>query len=165
MMNDHRIRPLGGAHEHPVDARRSHRSHSEVSTLQRRKRIHVLIADDHPGIRVGLCELLSCLDDIEVIGSVVNGKDAVALAAMLVPDVILIDVGMPVMDGIEATRCILATNPDLRVVTLTASRDRRDEAFQAGAAAHVMKDATPAELIGCIRAVATGETQCPHRYV
>ena len=94
------------------------------------------------------------MSDIEVIGSAVSGTEAVALAATLTPDVVVMDVGMPIMDGIEATRRILATNPGLRVVTLTALRDRRDEALRAGAAAHVLKDATPDELIGCIRAVA-----------
>jgi DNA-binding NarL/FixJ family response regulator len=134
------------------------RNRSEVSSLEHDNCIRVLIVDDHPGIRVGLGELLACTGDIEVIGCAVSGTEAVALAATLAPDVVVMDVGMPVMDGIEATRRILAMNPDLRVVTLTALRDRRDEALRAGAAAHVLKDATPDELIGCIRAVAMAAT-------
>lgn len=119
-----------------------------------RQRIRVLIADDHDGIRGSLSQLLTCTDDIEVIGTAANGDQAIAIAAALGPDVILMDIGMPVIDGIEATRRIRMRNPAMRIVTLTGFHDRQEEALCAGAAAHLRKDAAPDELISCIRAVA-----------
>jgi DNA-binding NarL/FixJ family response regulator len=116
--------------------------------------IRVLVADDHERIRCALGQLLGTVEDIEVVGLAVDGAEAVAMAASLAPDVILMDVSMPALDGIEATRRIVEQNPGLGVVTLTAFRSHRDEARHAGAAAHLLKDAAPEELIRCIRDVA-----------
>jgi DNA-binding NarL/FixJ family response regulator len=113
-----------------------------------------LVADDHARIRRALGTLLATVDDVEVVGFAVDGAQAVSLAAELEPDVVVMDVGMPIVDGIEATRRILEANPALRVITLTAFRERQDEAYQAGAAAHLLKDAAPEELIRCVRAAA-----------
>ena len=117
------------------------------------ERLRVLVADDHACIRVALGQLLASLEDMEVVGFAVDGAQAVALAAQLAPDVVVMDVSMPLVDGIEATRRILETNPALRVVTLTAFRERQEEAYRAGAAAHLLKDGAPEELIRCLRAV------------
>jgi DNA-binding NarL/FixJ family response regulator len=118
--------------------------------------IRVLVADDHHSVRLSLNRLLSQVEDIEVVGLAVDGAHAVALAASLSPDIVLMDVSMPILDGIEATRKIIQQNPSLGIVTLTAFRTNSDEAHRAGAAAHVLKDAPPEELIGCIRSVAAG---------
>jgi DNA-binding NarL/FixJ family response regulator len=115
--------------------------------------IRVLIVDDHDRTRFAVGQLLSASDDIEVVGEAADGAEAVALAARLAPDVVLMDVSMPVLDGLEATRRIVNENPRLRVVTLTAFGNRSEEARRAGAVAHILKDAPPWELMRCIREV------------
>jgi DNA-binding NarL/FixJ family response regulator len=115
------------------------------------QRIRVLVADDHARIRAALGLLLGSLEDVEVVGFAVDGAQAVDLACRLAPDVVVMDISMPGVDGIEATRRIVEANPGLKVVTLTACRERQDEAYRAGAAAHVLKDAAPEELIRCVR--------------
>jgi DNA-binding NarL/FixJ family response regulator len=118
--------------------------------------VRVLIADDQRVVRDGITLVVGLLDGIEVVGAVGDGAEAVAQAATLRPDVVLMDLHMPVLDGIEATRRILAASPATRIVILTAVRDRRDEALRAGAAAHMLKDAAPAELVRCLRLTAAG---------
>lgn len=112
-----------------------------------------MIADDHSGIREALGQILRCTDDIDVVGTAADGNEAIVLADALSPDVILMDIGMPLTDGLEATRRIVSVNPAARIVTLTAFNDRHEDALRAGAAAHLHKDAAPEELISCIRAV------------
>ncbi len=121
--------------------------------------IRLLLAEDHPVVRAGLESLLANADDVEVVGAVGDGEEAVALAEELSPDVVLIDLSMPHLDGIEATRRILAARPEIHVVVLTAFSDRERilGALDAGALGYLLKDAAPEELLGAIRAAARGE--------
>ena len=118
-----------------------------------REPTRVLIADDSERIRRGLHGLFELADDIEVVAEAVNGAHAVALAKELLPDVVLMDVGMPVMDGIEATRLIHATRPGIRVLILTALAGQRDAARTAGSDGFVLKDADPDEILEAVRSL------------
>ncbi len=122
-------------------------------------KVRVLIADDHTIVRSGVRLLLQAEADIEVVGEALNGDEAVALAESLRPDVVLMDIAMPGMDGLEATRQIKARFPEMHVLVLTMHRS--DEYFfemlKAGASGYVLKGAETNELIGAIRAVARGE--------
>jgi DNA-binding NarL/FixJ family response regulator len=122
--------------------------------------IRVLVADDHPVVQQGLCTMLELEDDIDVIGRAANGGEAVAQATSLHPDVILMDVQMPVMDGIEALRRIRSDDPNARVIVLTTYRneDYIFPSLQAGARGYLLKDATREELAGAIRQVAAGNS-------
>jgi DNA-binding NarL/FixJ family response regulator len=122
--------------------------------------IRVLLADDHGLVREGLSRLLGSVEDIEVVATAVDGPDAVRLADQHRPDVILMDLRMPGMDGSEATRRVLKNDPTPQVVILT-SFSERDEiltALDAGAIGYLLKDAEPDELIRGIRAAAQGES-------
>ena len=120
--------------------------------------LRVLIADDHHLVRRGMRSLLDPASGIDVVGEASNGREAVKLAASLKPDIILMDLQMPEMSGIEATREILAAQPDVTilVVTLFDDDDSVFLALRAGARGYVLKDADEDELIGAIRAVANG---------
>ena len=119
----------------------------------------MLVADDHPLFRKGLARCSSAVPDLEVVGEAATGEEAVALAAELRPDVVLMDLQMPGMNGIEATRAIVAADPDVRVLVLTMFEDDDSvfAALRAGARGYVLKDADEDELTGAIRAVARGE--------
>ena len=122
------------------------------------EKIRVLIADDHPVFRFGLRALLNAMPDTEVVGEVTAGDAVIALAPSLRPDVILMDINMPGVNGIEATRCIRETNPDIHILMVTMLED--DSVFaamRAGARGYVVKGAEPAEVLRAIRAVADGE--------
>lgn len=121
--------------------------------------IRVLVADDHVVIRSGLEQLLSTVDDIELIGLVSDGASAVSAALAERPDLVLMDLSMPVMDGIEATRQIHAARPDVHVVVLTSFSDNRRivEALRAGASGYLLKHASADELLSGIRAAAAGD--------
>jgi DNA-binding NarL/FixJ family response regulator len=126
--------------------------------------IRVLLVDDQPLVRAGLAMLLSARDDIEVVGEVGDGEEAVDAAARLRPDVVLMDVRMPGMSGLEATRLIARNDPSdgdsiARIIMLTNYHvdDEVYAALRAGASGFVLKDAVPDELISAIRAVADGE--------
>ncbi len=112
--------------------------------------IEVLVVDDHAVVRAGLSKLLSSASDIEVVGAAANGADAVEIVAARSPDVILMDLSMPEVDGIEATRLIREREPEARIVVLTSFSDRERilEAIDAGAIGYLLKDAEPA-LLGC----------------
>jgi DNA-binding NarL/FixJ family response regulator len=122
--------------------------------------IRVLIAEDHSVVRAGLVELLQASPDFEMVAVAADGEEAVELAAAHAPDVVLMDLAMPRLGGVEATRAIVAANPEVRVVVLTASSDRARvlDALDAGATGYLLKDAEPAELFGAIRAAARGES-------
>ena len=123
-------------------------------------KIRVLIVDDHGVVRQGLRTYLELLDDIEVIGEAENGLEAVAQVRQQQPDVVLMDLVMPEMDGIETTRQISAVSPSTRVIVLTSFAD--DEkvfpAIKAGATGYLLKDVSPGDLANAIRAVHAGET-------
>jgi DNA-binding NarL/FixJ family response regulator len=122
--------------------------------------IRVVVADDHAVVRGGLDQLLATVDDIELAGSAADGAEAVALVAELRPDVVLMDLSMPGVDGIEATRQIAASGAATRVVVLTSLADDRHigDALEAGAIGYVLKHAGPDDLIGAIRAAAAGDS-------
>jgi DNA-binding NarL/FixJ family response regulator len=119
-----------------------------------------MLAEDHALVRSGLVELLSAPDDIEVVGTASNGQEAVDAVAELAPDIVLMDISMPVMDGIEATRRITDGGEGPRVVVLTSfsDRDRILGALDAGAVGYLLKDAEPDELVRAVRAAARGES-------
>jgi DNA-binding NarL/FixJ family response regulator len=122
--------------------------------------IRVLVADDHAIVRVGLAQLLEACEDVEVVGSVTDGLEAVTTAVGRRPDVVLMDLSMPGVDGIEATRRILNVRPEIRVVMLTfhSSPDPILEAIDAGAVGYLLKDAEPEEILRGVRAAARGES-------
>jgi DNA-binding NarL/FixJ family response regulator len=121
--------------------------------------IRVLVADDQAIIRDGLVTVLGLLPDVEIVGSAAEGREAVALAVQQHPDVVLMDLRMPVMDGVEATRRLRADVPDAAVLVLTtyADDDSILAALRAGAAGYLTKDAGRAELAAAVRAVARGQ--------
>lgn len=121
--------------------------------------IRVLIADDHAPFRTGLRTLLRATPDTEVVGEAATGQEAVSLAASLQPDVVLMDLHMPGVNGIAATRQILHTSPHIAilVVTMFEGDDSVFAALQAGARGYLLKGAPKAELLRAIRAVASGE--------
>ncbi|MEY2534619.1 MAG: hypothetical protein QOF29_2529 [bacterium] len=120
--------------------------------------IRVLIADDHELVRVAVGGLLDRLADIDVVALARDGEEAIALAAEHQPDVVLMDLEMPVVDGIEATRRITGSRAPARVVILTSFSDRRriTEAMDSGAVGYLLKDAEPDELVAGVRAAADG---------
>jgi len=121
-------------------------------------RIRVLLADDHTLVRQGLRALLEREADIKVIGEATNGREVIKKAEMLRPDVIVMDVSMPRLNGIEATQKITADLPDVRVVVLSmhAGEDYVKGMLRAGASGYVLKDAPANDLLSAIRAVAAG---------
>jgi DNA-binding NarL/FixJ family response regulator len=121
--------------------------------------IRLLIADDHVVVRTGLAQLVSGFDGVELVGEAANGEEAVVLAAELGPDVVLMDLEMPRLDGIEATRRIREARPEAAVVVLTSFSDRERilRALDAGAAGYLLKDAEPDELERAIHAAARGD--------
>jgi len=121
--------------------------------------IQILIADDHGVVRAGLRALLSAEADLEVVGEAATGEEAVRLAVRRQPDVVLTDIGMPGMDGIEVARTLAEQAPKVRVLLLTVHEDTAllREALKAGAAGYVIKRAVESELINAIRAAAAGD--------
>jgi DNA-binding NarL/FixJ family response regulator len=119
----------------------------------------ILIADDHPNFREGLSALLLSAPDLEVVGEAADGEETISLAAELQPDVILMDLDMPGVGGIEATRQILNTSPHISVLVISMHED--DDlvfaALQAGARGYLLKGAPKAEILRAIRAVVSGE--------
>ncbi len=127
------------------------------------KTIRILIVDDHTIVRKGIRALLAETSDIQVAGEANNGLEAIKLSKQLKPDVILMDIMMPNMDGIEATRQITANQPEVRVLVLTSfvGDDKVFPAIKAGAQGYLLKDSDPAELIRSIHRVNQGEPSLP----
>jgi len=121
--------------------------------------IRVAIADDHRVVRVGLEQLLATFDDVELVGSADGGAEAVEKATSQKPDVLLLDLSMPDLDGIEVTRRVAAASPDTRVVLFTSFSDRDQilQALDAGAIGYLLKDAEPEAIHDALRAAARGE--------
>jgi DNA-binding NarL/FixJ family response regulator len=122
--------------------------------------IRVAIADDHAVVRTGLTQLVKTFDGVELVGAAANGEEAVALCPERRPDVVLMDLEMPVLDGIEATRRIKAAHPEIAVVILTSFSDRERilRALDAGAVGYLLKDAEPSEIARAIEAAARGDS-------
>jgi DNA-binding NarL/FixJ family response regulator len=120
--------------------------------------IRVLVVDDHAIVRTGLEQLLGTATDIEVVGTAGDGAEAVAEARRTTPEIVLMDLSMPVMDGVEATRRITAEVPGAQVVVLTSFSDQQRilDSLGAGASGYVLKDADPDELLAAIRVAAAG---------
>jgi DNA-binding NarL/FixJ family response regulator len=119
----------------------------------------VLIADDQALVRVGLRKVLETEPELSVVGEAVDGEDAAAAASRLRPDIVLMDIRMPVLDGIEATRRIVRAHPDTRVLILTTfGLDTYVyDALRAGASGFMLKDAPPEEIVAAVRVIASGE--------
>ncbi|MFL5968598.1 MAG: response regulator [Gaiellaceae bacterium] len=122
--------------------------------------IRVLLADDHGVVRDGLGRLIAGLDDIELVAEAANGAEAVEQSRLTKPDVVLMDLDMPVLDGIEATRQVLAERPETAVIVLTAFSDRPriNGALAAGARGYLLKDVDAQGVADGIRAAARGES-------
>jgi RNA polymerase sigma factor (sigma-70 family) len=121
--------------------------------------IRLLIADDHAVVRAGLARLVETFEGVELVGMAADGEQAIALCAERVPDVVLMDLEMPNVDGIEATRRIKQEAPQVSVIVLTSFSDRERilRALDAGAAGYLLKDAEPADLHKAILAAERGD--------
>lgn len=127
--------------------------------------IPVLLVDDHTVVRQGLRMVMSLEDDLEVVGEAANGREAVEAVAELSPQVVLMDLLMPVMNGVEATRAVKAQHPEVEVVALTSVLEDRMviDAVEAGAAGYLLKETGPDALFEAIRAAARGEVRLDPR--
>jgi DNA-binding NarL/FixJ family response regulator len=121
--------------------------------------ISVLVVDDHHLVRAGLIGLLDSVSDIDVVGEAPDGGPALEAIRRRQPDVVLMDISMPGLDGIRTTRALITEYPDLKVVALTSFADqtRVREMLSAGAVGYLLKDCEPDQLIGAIRAAASGQ--------
>lgn len=121
--------------------------------------IRVVIADDHPLFRNGMSSLLQSVPELEVVGFATNGEEVIAQADALEPDVLLMDIQMPLISGIEATRRIMSKHPQIRILVLTMFEDDHSvfTALRAGARGYILKDADEDEILRAIHAIARGE--------
>jgi DNA-binding NarL/FixJ family response regulator len=124
------------------------------------ERVRVLVADDHPIVRAGIVGLLAPSEWIEVVGEAADGEQAVAMARELVPDVVLMDLQMPILDGAAATARILEALPEVKVLVLTTYESDAQilDAISAGASGYLVKAGPPDEIVAGIRSVARGDT-------
>jgi two-component system, NarL family, response regulator NreC len=123
------------------------------------KPIRILLADDHAVVRQGFKMILGAQPDMEIVGEAGNGREAVDLAGQLKPDVVVMDVAMPELNGIEATRRVTAAVPHTRVIALSMHKDSVyvREVLRAGARGYLLKDSGAGDLVSAVRAVARGE--------
>ena len=149
----------GPAGQTPVPTPADRSAEDMPAPASKGDRIRVMLADDHPVVRDGLSRLLQMQPDINVVGQASNGREAVELALQARPDVVIMDISMPELNGIEATRRILAQMPHLRVIGLSmhTEGEMAEAMRQAGAAAFLTKTSTPDVLIHTVRAVAGAE--------
>ena len=121
--------------------------------------VTILLADDHTIVRQGLKLILSAHEDLQVVGEAANGREAVELAAKLRPDIVLMDVQMPELNGIEATKKMVAANPRIRILALSMHKESVyvREILRAGARGYILKDAIDTELLTAVRSVANGD--------
>ncbi|MFM2071182.1 MAG: hypothetical protein RLZZ623_1445 [Actinomycetota bacterium] len=134
---------------------------NEPATSERMQpKITVVVADDHQVVRSGLQQLLATTSDIELIGTASNGAEAVEVVGRLHPNVVLMDLSMPDVDGVEATRRITAAHPSSRVLVLTSFSDQSRilDALGAGADGYLLKDSDPDDIAAAIRSVHAGES-------
>ena len=124
-----------------------------------REKIQILLADDHAVVRQGFKMILAAQPDMEIVGEAGNGREAVELAGTLQPDVIVMDVAMPELNGIEATRRLADAAPRTRVLALSMHKDSVyvREILRAGARGYLLKDSIASDLLAAVRAVARGE--------
>jgi NarL family two-component system response regulator LiaR len=127
------------------------------------KTIRILVVDDHTVVRKGLIAMLETEPEIQIVGEAANGAEAVEQARRLVPDVVLMDLVMPIMNGIEATRQIKQETPSVNILVLTSfsTNDKVIPSLNAGAIGYLLKDSTPADLVRAIHQVAQGEGALP----
>lgn len=143
----------------------SHPTQQQVTTVLTQtegrgnlEKIRVLLVDDHPMFRFGVRSLIETEDDIDVVGEAANGSEAVEMADELMPDVIIMDLVMPEMDGVEATRRVMRNHPDAVVLIFSVvDDDAVFEAMRAGAKGYLLKGASREETLRAIRAIASGE--------
>ena len=123
-------------------------------------KIRVLVTDDHAIVRDGVCALLALTDDIEAVGEATNGREALEMVASISPDIALMDIVMPLMDGLEATRRLRKEFPETKVIVLTQYEDRDYviPAIEAGASGFISKAAASSELTSAIRSVYRGDS-------
>src|SRR5512136_1823682 len=122
------------------------------------RKIKILVVDDHPFFRQGLCDVLANEDDLQIVGEASDGETALRQAQELMPDVVLMDINIPALNGIQVTRKLRANHPQVNVVILTAYDDEEQvfHAIRAGASAYYPKDVTPDKLVTAIRQVSRG---------
>lgn len=122
--------------------------------------IRVLVVDDHRLVRAGLISLLASADDVEVVGEAADGGEAVTVAAATHPDVVLMDLSMPEVDGVAGTRALLAERPEARVIALTSFTDRQrvTDVLAAGAIGYLLKDSAPDDVLAGVRSAAQGHS-------
>lgn len=134
--------------------------HSMTETKGKKKRIRVVVADDHPAIRLGFQTLLRRAKDIEVVGEASNGIEAVEMATRIQPEVLVLDIEMPLMDGLEAASLIREANIPVNVLIVSAYADRQliEGALGQGVNGYMTKDEAPEMIVRAVRAVANNET-------
>lgn len=128
--------------------------------MKKNKTIRILVVDDHSITRNGLKTLLSIYDDLEYVGEAGNGKEAVDICKKVRPDVVLMDLALPILDGVRATSIIKEENPDIKVIALSSFADKKlvTEAIKAGATSYFLKNVSPEIIAGAIRDAFMGKS-------